>query len=298
MSFEGFIQNFSQRYNKYALAFLHAWKGCFTGNLNYHLIEDVPVSEILRVLVPNLEKFSQFELEKSWYSSLREFIVPSSFIETLIPEVALEAGFDEFSHSDLSIKNQFDPEYDPALMLSYYNKGTPKGLLESFLRNKKAWINAFIKVRIRINSDFIPWMGDFTAGDGTFLDQYELFLWELVCPLLLRSNITKEMTEKLFSDWLYVDGEGDEDTENSKDENSPPALEFMMTVDTYSKRALRVKILPETVYDDPNENSPYKIEIIERNESKWQFMVPFLLLEAECSMNLIEDLVEEGFFDL
>lgn len=87
----GLQVNISTKPDKFALAFLKVW------------YEEHPD---LRHIFGRLTRFitaeiRDYEIEHGWYSSLRDSIMNHFFIDYLVPEVAEEAGFLEFTSSDL-----------------------------------------------------------------------------------------------------------------------------------------------------------------------------------------------------
>lgn len=116
---------------------------------------------------------------------------------------------------------------------------------------------------------------------------------------MISSNLS-EKVEELFPTAPkehYLDGMANENPEYAQ--SCILTNQYLMKkVNSTIDKKLRIKTLPEKVYEIPETGKgPNKIRIVERDEEKWWTFVPFLLLEAECSMNLIEDLVDEGFFD-
>lgn len=268
----GLQVNISTKPDKFALAFLKVW------------YEEHPD---LRYIFGRLTRFvpaeiRDNEIEYGWYSNLCDSIMNNLFIDYLVPDVAEEAGFSEFASWSLPVGND----------LRMFR--VPEGIKRSYFANKKQWIDAFVRVKLRRN--ILPGIYNFLVN----VVDYDLFIWQYYAPCLIRSNLS-EKVEELFPTTPkehYLDEMANEDPEYAQSCILTNRY-FMEKVNSTTEKKLRIKTLSEKVYEMPESgDGPNKIEIAERDEEKWWSFVPFLLLEAGCSMILIEDLVEEGFFDL
>ena len=284
--------------DKFSAAFILAWSDLIKKEFTIGVEEgDFSVSEImdnLRLRVKNsavdlsLDDYRNFFM---WYTTQTNYIDPDQFIPGLTSEVARRAGFEEFC--DLKLRTG----YHSSSGHIYYTETILQGLKESFLANRSRWIDAFITVNKE--NDTLPPITEFTIHSSPF----EQNTIDLVAPLLINRNIEDAIrflfpvTEEGLE--VFAQREIPFDLETTKRN-----AQFMEMVEDNFRASLRVIQSRERSYtaffefEEEGDGPPFKIKVVKQDEGKWWSIVPFLLLEAGCTVDFIEYLVEEGFFDL
>lgn len=290
------------RANKFSAAFVRTWNELNqTSEGRIFLHEELEIMEHLRLEIKSTTmdtiSFDDYRNYFMWYTSHTDYIDPDEFIPGLTSEVAERAGFSEFH--DLDFPMNFHMSFHHSAGHLYYREDSiPPGLKESFLANRKRWIDAFVKVNHETQT--LPPISEFTVAADEESLSYDQTTIDLIAPLIVGKDIeeairilfpvTEEGLENLINQGLPFDTE-----------EVQRSIRFIGLVEANLEVPLRVVRLSEKSYvptDEDDESAPHKVKVVKRDEAKWWSMVPFLLLEAECSVNLIEDLVDEGFFDL
>lgn len=289
----------SNRANKFSAAFILTWNELNqTSEGKIFLHEELEIMERLRLKITLVDTteitFDEYRNYFIWYTSHINYIDPDEFIPGLTSDVAEKAGFPEFCDLGLPTGYHYSSGH------TYYRENSiPPGLKESFLANRKRWINAFVKVNA--GKHMLPPISEFTVNFTEESISFEQNTIDLISPLIIENDIeqavrflfpvTEEGLESLIHQGLAFDVE--EVQRN---------IRFIELVGANLQASLRVIRLSEKSYvpidEDEVEKAPHKVKVTKRDERKWWSFVPFLLLGAGCSINLIEDLVDEGFFDL
>lgn len=287
---------------KFVAAFIKTWMDLGLSDEGRELLDRVEITEHIRFglqLGPVSLSMDQYVNLMIWYTDHSNFIDPDSFIVFLTPTIAQKAGYSEFSETDTPVGFHLSTEQP------YYTGKVPEGLKESFLTNRNRWVGAFVKHNALM--DILPCISEFTVDTWDAILSYQRVVTDIISPLLFRVPNAKEQIKQCFPTTLealqvaggYVNDHGYVDETIIE-----PNVRFMGFVKENFRSSLRIVRLqesifqwPEQIFDGNSSGLSFKIRVFKRNEEKWWFIVPFLLLEAGCTVSFIEDLVEEGVFD-
>lgn len=282
---------------KFVAAFIKTWMDLGLSDEGRELLDRVEITEHISFGIqmgPVSLSLDQYVNLMIWYTDHSNFIDPDSFIVFLTPTIAQKAGYSEFSETDTSVGFHLSTEQP------YYTGKVPEGLKESFLTNRNRWIEAFVKHNALM--DILPCISEFTVDTLKANLSYQRVVTDIISPLLFRAPDAKEQIKQCFPTTLEALGTVDD---LLVDETIiEPNVRFMGFVEENFRSSLRIVRLresifqrPEQIFDDSSSDLSFKIRVLKRDEEKWWFIVPFLLLEAGCTVSFIEDLVEEGVFD-
>lgn len=279
--------------NKFSLAAIRVWDELLKSPSGIKFLSDeLEISQKFHFLWRDTDV--GYEMYTEYFTSDIELLDHSRVVRALVPEVAREAGFLDFSETNLPISNQttFGGHFQ-------YVSDVPEGLLDHYIANKRQWINAFVVVCMRNNT--LPPMCDFShyIPSDPDSDPYALNIqrsyFDRTAPLVVMW--TKDHWLKEFPHHEITEDEKQNlpDYELKYLEVSRPANKrFLDMVRETKKKPLRFTKFAERTYQ--NQDAPFRIKVAEACQDFWpKFML--LAFEMGCDVPIIETLCYVGAFD-